>query len=154
MFYPNTELGWLKLNVYLQSAITYLVIKSLKCEKKWLCWDKSQMLSQRWVVLLHVMTLVENTDGHWANPWSSTNKFSMFFAAEAPLLSCFCIVGGSHRMPTRVGINMKDDPHWMFQFTFSLTVNEESIFSTSLETFAICVPFDDGHSWHVWRDIS
>ena len=89
------------------------MIKSLKGEKKWLWWDKSQMLSQRWVVLLHVMTLVENTDGHWANPWSSTNKFSMFFAAEAPLLSCFCIVGGSHRMPTRVGINMKDDPHWM-----------------------------------------
>ena len=45
-------------------------------------------------------------------------------------------------------------PQWLYQFTFSLTVNEESIFSTSLETFAICVPFDDGHSWHVWRDIS
>lgn len=37
----------------------------------------------------------------------------MFFVAEAPLLSCFCIVGGSPRMPTRVGINMKDNSHWM-----------------------------------------
>ena len=97
MFYPIQR--YLKLNVYLQSATKYLVIKSLKGEEKWLWWGKSEMLSQRWVVLLHVMTLVENTDGHQANPWSSTNKFSMIFGAEAPLFSCFCIVGGSHRMP-------------------------------------------------------
>ena len=37
-------------------------------------------------------------------------------------------------------------PWGLHQFTFSPTVEEGSIFSTSSSTFVICVPFDDHHS--------
>ena len=44
----------------------------------------------------------------------------------------------------------KESPYcllqWLYQFTFSLTVQEGSLFSTPSPAFTVCRHFDDGHS--------
>ena len=37
-------------------------------------------------------------------------------------------------------------PQWLYQFTFSPTVQELSLFSTPSPAFIVCRLFDDGHS--------
>ena len=64
---------------------------------------------------------------------------------------CTCLgVGLLGHMVVLFLVFFKESPYhlpwWLYQFTFPLTVQERSLFSTPSPTFIVCRHFDDGHS--------